>query len=216
MWFKDRSFWGVQTTHWVRAGQTSDNFRIWLKWRVELDHYRYDMEMKVVVPLDPLWRECIRPTLGNSTAAWFFFSFYTIENKSFNWEITDIPHWMSWRYTAWWFELHILQNDHHNKFSYHLSSHLNTIKKFSLGWELWGSALLTTFLCIIQLYKLVIMLYILSLILIHFITGSSQRLAAFIQFSLPGPHASGNHKSDLFFHMNLMEFCLFVCIRFHI
>ena len=43
------------------------------------------------------------------------------------------------------------------------------------------------------------MLYITFLVLIYPITGSLYFLAAFIQFLLAPPPASGNHKPDLFF-----------------
>lgn len=46
-----------------------------------------------------------------------FFQFY--------WEIIDAHYRI--RYTAWWFDLHVLWNNY-NRFSYHPSSHMNTIK----------------------------------------------------------------------------------------
>lgn len=48
--------------------------------------------------------------------ATFFFQFH--------WEIIDIhPCIISSRHTTWWFNLDILWNDYHNRFSYHPSSH---------------------------------------------------------------------------------------------
>lgn len=73
----------------------------------------------------------------------------------FQWEIMGIRHCISWRRTAWWFDLPVLWNDCHKRFSWHPCSHTDTIKRkieknLSFRGELLGFTLLTTFLCIIQ------------------------------------------------------------------
>ena len=50
------------------------------------------------------------------------------------------------------------------------------------------------------LFTIFIMLCITALVLIYLITGSLYLLTTFIQFPLPPPPASGNHKPDLFFY----------------
>ena len=40
-----------------------------------------------------------------------------ITSSQFCWEIIDIHHYMSLRYSAWWLDLHILWNDYHHRFS---------------------------------------------------------------------------------------------------
>ena len=52
---------------------------------------------------------------------------------------------------------------------------------------------------------IIFIMYITSLVLIYLITGSLDLLTAFIQFLLPPPSASSNHKSDLFFYEFVFE-----------
>lgn len=52
-----------------------------------------------------------------SMISFFFLIFYPY----FYWEISDVHHFISLRYTGWWFDLNILWNDYHN--IHHLYKH---------------------------------------------------------------------------------------------
>ena len=64
-------------------------------------------------PFNIVWEHCLAQGTPNFfllvSCKSFFFQFY--------WEIIDIYHCISFRCTAWWFDLHILWNDYHNRFS---------------------------------------------------------------------------------------------------
>ena len=124
-----------------------------------------------------------------------FFQYY--------WEIIDIHHCINLKYTAWWFDLCILWNDYHNRFSWHPSSPIGkikiknilfvmrTLRFYSLNnFPTYHRAILA----------IVIMLYITSLVLTYLITESLYLLITLLQFLLFPPFAYSNHKSDLFFY----------------
>ena len=83
---------------------------------------------------------------SRDTGKYLFLHFF----PQFYWEVVDIHHHVSLRYTARWFALYILWNDDHSRFSWHPSSHVDTRKRkrkqFSLWWQLLRSALLTALL----------------------------------------------------------------------
>lgn len=139
------------------------------------------------------------------------------------WGIVDIYHYINLMCTAWWFDLCLLWNDSHSRFTnIHLSNIATTKRKrkknFFLNWELLGYILLINLLCIIQQCKLescTYVHYILSIYLSYnwkFLTSDHG-----FPISLAPPFlsfASGNYESDLFVY-EILKF-YFYFLRFHI
>ena len=129
----------------------------------------------------------------------------------FYWEIIDVHYWVNLRHTVWWFDLHILWNDYHNKFSKYPSCHVDTIKekeekrrKKISSWKLpCISYNIVKYSCYIVVpYTPSNLSYNFSLYLV----------TTFLQLHTTFPHpTSGSYKSDNFFY----EFFCF-CFIIHI
>ena len=101
--------------------------------------------------------------------------------------------------------LYTLWNDHYDKSSYRLSSQLRNY--LFLWWKRFKIYSLSNFqIHNTVLFAIVSMLYMTSLWLIYFITGSLYLLASFTHFAHPSHPLSGNHQS-----VSMSLAFLFVC-----
>lgn len=154
-----------------------------------------------LLPRNWLWGLGGEPTLWLHVRVWKLFQFY--------WDTIEIQHCVRFYVYSIMTCLHILCNDHHDKLSWHPSSHVDRYKTF-LWWELLGSTFLTCTCIIQQLLTTVLVLHVTGPVLTSLITGCLYLSTTFIQSPSPPPPplVIANQISS---SMSLVwGFCLFV------